>query len=100
MTQASLFRQPEFLGSDHVPIHRLRRIYDYYLKSFFQSLDKSDFDTPEKIMKWNDIRAMNQLFAVSQDAQAPGHKWAERIINRRHHKDVFSLDEGDNQGKE
>ena len=27
--------------------------------------------------------------------QAPGHNWAERIINRRHHKDVFSLDEGD-----
>jgi hypothetical protein len=54
--------------------HRLRRIYDYYLKEYFRSLGKSQFDSPEKIL---------------------GHKWADRIVNRRHHRDVFSLDEGD-----
>lgn len=81
--------------STQVYYHRLRRIYDHYLGAYFRSLDKADFDTPEKILAWNDIRAMNQLFAAAEDNAAPGHVWADRIINRRHHRDVFSLDEGD-----
>lgn len=74
--------------------HRLRRIYDYYLERYFESLDKTDFDTPEKILAWNDVRATQKLFEDSTNQDSPGHKWAERIVNRRHHKNVFSIDEG------
>lgn len=81
--------------STQVYYHRLRRIYDYYLKEYFLSLDKADFDTPEKVLQWNDIKAMNQLFAAAGDTSMAGHEWADRIVNRRHHRDVFSLDEGD-----
>lgn len=34
---------------------------------------------------------------AAEDTNHPGHKWAERIINRRHHRDVFALDERDGQ---
>jgi HD superfamily phosphohydrolase len=74
--------------------HRLRRIYDHYLREYFGSLDKNDFDTPDKLLAWNDIRAMNQLFLAADGRTRPGHKWASRIINRKHHRDVFSLEEG------
>lgn len=75
--------------------HRLRRIYDHYLKEYFRSLDKGDFDSPDKILAWNDIRAMNGLFLAAADPSRRGHEWASRIIDRKHHRDVFSLDEGD-----
>jgi uncharacterized protein len=75
--------------------HRLRRIYDIYLERYFRSLDNCDFDGPEKILGWNDIRAMNQLFRDADDPGQPGHAWADRIINRRHHRDVYSLDKGE-----
>ncbi len=75
--------------------HRLRRIYDYYLKRYFESLGKQLFDTPEKVLEWNDIKATNQLFLDANDSSSAGYKWASRIVNRKHHKDVFSLDEGD-----
>jgi HD superfamily phosphohydrolase len=81
--------------STQVYYHRLRRIYDIYLERYFRSLDKTDFDTAEKILAWNDVRAMNQLFWDANDPDSPGHGWADRIINRRHHRDVFSLDEGE-----
>lgn len=75
--------------------HRLRRIYDYYLEQFFRSLDQSRFDSIEKVLEWNDIKAMQELFSAAADQALPEHKWADRIVNRRHHRDVFSLDEGD-----
>ncbi|QDT79198.1 HD domain protein [Gimesia maris] len=75
--------------------HRLRRIYDYYLEQFFRSLDQSRFDSPEKVLEWNDIKAMQELFSAAADQALPDHKWADRIVNRRHHRDVLSLDEGD-----
>jgi len=75
--------------------HRLRRIYDYYLKEYFRTFDSTMFDTPDKILEWNDIKALNSLFVDSVNPDAPGHIWAKRIVERQHHRDVFSLDEGD-----
>lgn len=75
--------------------HRLRRIYDLYLEMYFSSLDYSLFDTPEKVLKLNDIQATVDLMEAAEDTCHPGHVWAERIINRRHHRDVFALDERD-----
>jgi uncharacterized protein len=81
--------------STQVYYHRLRRIYDGYLNDNFQSLPPTDFDTPEKVLDWNDVRAMTRLFEDALDVTAPGHKWAKRIVERRHHRDVFALDEKD-----
>lgn len=75
--------------------HRLRRIYDYYLKEYFRACDPSEFDSPDKVLGWTDIRAMNQLILDAENKESLGHRWAERIVNRRHHRDIFSLDEGD-----
>lgn len=74
--------------------HRLRLIYDLYLKEYFGQQDRSDFDTPEKVLGWNDIRAMQQILLAAEDAALPGHEWAKRIIERDHHRDVFKIDEG------
>lgn len=75
--------------------HRLRRIYDLYLKRYFECLGAAEFDSPDKILDWNDVRAMNRMFQDAVDAARPGHEWAERIVNRRHHRDVFSMDESE-----
>ncbi|PHS14510.1 MAG: hypothetical protein COA78_05800 [Blastopirellula sp.] len=75
--------------------HRLRRIYDLYLKEFFLSLDPSNFNTPDKVLALNDFRATVQLMDAAKDDKLPGHKWAKRIVERDHHRDVFSLDERD-----
>jgi HD superfamily phosphohydrolase len=75
--------------------HRLRRIYDIYLGRYFRSLGRAEFDSAEKILAWNDIKALNRLIQDAADGDSPGHVWADRIVNRRHHRDVFSIDEGE-----
>ena len=75
--------------------HRLRRVYDRYLEEYFKTIPKEEFDSPQKIVDWNDIRAMNHLMLSAADTNAVGHPWAKRIIERRHHRDVFALEHGD-----
>lgn len=77
--------------------HRLRRIYDLYLGNYFSSLDPVLFDTHEKVLNLTDVSALVDLMNAAEDTSHPGHYWAERIINRRHHRDVFALDERDGQ---
>ncbi|MFC1758151.1 HD domain-containing protein [Planctomycetota bacterium] len=74
--------------------HRLRLIYDLYLKNYFLDQDRDKFDTPEKVLRWNDIRAMQEIFTAAEQNGSPGHQWAKRIVDRSHHRDVFSIDEG------
>ncbi len=73
--------------------HRLRRIYDLYLENYFKALDQSQFDTADKVLALNDFRATVDLMDAAQNADAPGHEWADRIVNRKHHRNVFALDE-------
>lgn len=76
--------------------HRLRRIYDLYLEKYFQAVEEADkerFDSPSKVLELNDCRAMVDLMDAAADKSARGHVWASRIIHRRHHRDVFGLDE-------
>jgi HD superfamily phosphohydrolase len=75
--------------------HRLRRIYDRYLEAYFKEQDPGNFDSPAKILGWNDVRAMHELQLAAEDQQRPGHKWASRIIHRNHHRDIFALEESD-----
>lgn len=76
--------------------HRLRRIYDRYLEEYFRELGREDatkFDSADKVLALNDFTAMAGLMKAASDADSPGHHWASRIINRTHHRDVFTLDE-------
>jgi hypothetical protein len=75
--------------------HRLRRIYDRYLEEYFKSRGPAEFDSPEKILGWNDVRAMYELQQAAEDPNRPGHAWAKRIISRQHHRDVFTMEESD-----
>lgn len=75
--------------------HRLRRIYDLYLERYFDSLDPAQFDSSVKVLALNDFKAMVDLMEVAKDSSAPGYEWASRIVHRRHHRDVFALDERD-----
>jgi HD superfamily phosphohydrolase len=73
--------------------HRLRRIYDLYLQEYFRAKGNADFDTPEKILRHND---MTMMTAIMQDADRSGEPfqlWAERIRSRKHHRQVFESDE-------
>jgi HD superfamily phosphohydrolase len=73
--------------------HRLRRIYDLYLKEYFKAKGREDFDTPQKILRHND---MTMIAAIIQDADRTGEPfqpWAERIRDRQHHRLVYESDE-------
>ena len=77
--------------------HRLRLIYDLYLKNFFQDYREAHsdaFSSPERVLEWNDVRAMWEIMQSANDSQSPGHQWAKRITERKHHRDVFSINEG------
>ena len=78
-----------------VYFHRLRRVYDYYLKEYFRAFPPDAFDSPDKILWWTDVSALFQLMSDAEDQGSAGHLWAKRIIERHHHRDVFSLDEGE-----
>jgi HD superfamily phosphohydrolase len=72
--------------------HRLRRIYDLYLKEYFKAR-AADFGTPEKILYHNDL---TMITAIIQDADRTGEPfqpWAARIRDRRHHRLVYESDE-------
>lgn len=73
--------------------HRLRRIYDLYLERYFAELDQRLFDNSQKILNLNDFQATVDLMKAAVDEDAAGHEWARRIVERRHHRDVFALDE-------
>lgn len=75
--------------------HRLRRIYDRYLVEYFRALGGNLFDTPVKVLAWNDVRALQRLMEDADGQASPGKEWAERVIHRRHHRHVYSLDEKD-----
>lgn len=66
--------------------HRIRRIYDYYLKKYFESLGGAEFDTAEKVLAQNDITMMARIFEDASRNDGEKGMWARRILFRRHHK--------------
>lgn len=73
--------------------HRLRRIYDHYLNQYFKALDRTRFDSPDKILGHNDFTMMTEIIADANDSSLPQHKWAKRIRDRHHHREVYATDE-------
>jgi HD superfamily phosphohydrolase len=73
--------------------HRVRRIYDLYLKEYFKARGNADFDTPQKILDHNDVTMTAEIL---RDADRTGEKyqpWARRIRDRCHHRRVYESDE-------
>jgi hypothetical protein len=71
--------------------HRLRRIYDLYLKEYFKAKGNAEFDTAEKVLRHND---MTMFSTIIQDADKIGESqqpWAKRIRDRQHHRLVYGL---------
>jgi HD superfamily phosphohydrolase len=79
-----------------VYLHRIRRIYDYYLREYFTAKGQAEFDSPEKILSQTDIRAMAAIFRDAESEQGPQTKWAMRIRDRHHHRMVHETGEDAN----
>ena len=73
--------------------HRLRRIYDLYLKEYFKAKGDADFNTQDKILRHNDMTMMTEIIRDADRAGEPFQPWAERIRERRHHRLVYESDE-------
>src|SRR3984893_11585037 len=69
-----------------VYFHRIRRIYDYYLRQYFTEKGQAEFDSPEKILAQTDIRAMAGILQEADTGINPQAKWAVRIRDRHHHR--------------
>ena len=69
--------------------HRLRRIYDKYLKEYCESIAKDAFDTNDKILAHNDMTIMARIMKDALHAKDDSKKWAMRIYNRDHHRVLF-----------
>jgi HD superfamily phosphohydrolase len=72
--------------------HRLRRIYDLYLREYFRAKGENFLDTPEKVLQHNDV-TMLAMILQDADREGPARHWAERIRDRRHHREVFKTSE-------
>jgi len=73
--------------------HRLRRIYDLYLKEYFKARGKVDFDAPQKVLQYNDATMLATIMQDANGSGAPSQPWAKRIRDRVHHRLVFESDE-------
>ncbi len=73
--------------------HRLRRIYDLYLKEYFKAKGNEDFDTAEKVLRHNDFTKMTEIIRDADHKGEAYQLWAERIRERRHHRLVYESDE-------
>ena len=88
-------------GSDPGPLpdesqvyyHRLRRIYDLYLKEHFKARERRLRHAPEKALGHNDMTMITEIIRDADRSGAPFQPWAERIRNRRHHRLVYESDE-------
>jgi len=72
--------------------HRVRRIYDYYLKQYMESL-RGKIDNFANVSKYDDITLINELRKSAQDTNDAYYSCAHRICNRRHHSMIYETSE-------
>lgn len=76
--------------SVQVYFHRLRRAYDEYLKQYFASLPQGLPQSDEELLALNDFEMISQIRHDAIDKSLPQFRWADRIANRRHHREIFA----------
>jgi HD superfamily phosphohydrolase len=76
-----------------VYLHRIRRIYDYYLTEYMKLWGAEHHRTFDDVLRHDDSSVMME---IRRDAEAGNERseWARRIVNRDHHRSV--LETGDN----
>ena len=62
-------------------------------RTYFKAKGDADFDTPEKILRHNDMTMVTEIIKDADRMGEPFQSWAERIRDRRHHRLVFESDE-------
>ncbi len=80
--------------NSQVYYHRIRRIYDFYLSKYFENKEGL-LSTEYDIMNNDDVT----MFAeIKKDAKgkSPASKWAKRIVNRDHHREIHATGETTN----
>jgi len=75
-----------------VYLHRIRRLYDYYLTEYMKLWGTEHHRTFEDVLKHDDTSV---LMEIRRDAQVDNErsKWARRIVERKHHRRI--LETGD-----
>jgi len=69
--------------------HRVRRIYDHYLKKYHEALGDQCPKTKEQILAQNDFAMMAQVMGDSEKANGEAKFWADKICKRKHDRVVF-----------
>lgn len=80
-----------------VYFHRTRRIYDIHLTDYLREwLDNGLFPTDlERFLAITDIEVLASLRAAVRDRNCKGHLHAQRIIDRKHFKRLYSTNPSD-----
>ena len=74
--------------------HRLRRLYDIYLREYFSALGDDAPQTRDDLLKTNDIEMLARIVKDADSANENVSRWAKRIKERRHHKTIFDTGVG------
>jgi hypothetical protein len=69
--------------------HRLRRIYDFYLRKYAECLPDGALNTPDKVLANNDVTMMARILEDASSATGERKEWARRIRERDHHRTVY-----------
>lgn len=71
-----------------VYFHKIRRIYDHYLQQYSRSWGPDNYRSLDDVLQYDDLSVTME---IRKDARSDGFRrqWAERIVNRRHHKSVY-----------
>jgi HD superfamily phosphohydrolase len=75
-----------------VYLHRIRRIYDYYLTEYMKLWGKEHHRTFDEVLQHDDTSVLQEMRRDSADV-TPRSVWARRIVERNHHRLV--LETGD-----
>ena len=79
--------------------HRVRVAYDFHLKQFLQAwLPDSRFSTDAASHQGlADNEVLAAIVAASRDSSSLGHEAADRIVNRKHFRHLYTSNRGDKE---
>ena len=72
--------------------HRVRVAYDFHLQQFLQAwLPCGRFSTDiDEHQRLNDNQVLSEISRVANDTSAPGQEAADRIVNRKHFRRLYT----------
>lgn len=67
--------------------HKVRRIYDYYLKNYLKDWAEERIEGPLDALDWDDYSVFRDLMSDAQSSLRRS-SWAARIVQREHHREI------------